>query len=240
MIGSYMEAGWSIIPVAKGSKVPAGKWAHAQSERASVADVHLWLAEGQNLGVVTGELSGVVVVDCDNADAVARVTQLGHEPTPTCLTGRGAHLYFRHPGQPVRNAVALEDGIDVRGDGGFCVIPPSIHPSGEAYRWATGLSLEDVAPAPCPAWLLASTQASQNVREPGEWRAAFAEAVGNGQRNQKCAELAGYLLRRNVEPGVVFELLCAWNERRCSPAMAASEVGQVVKSIALRDQRRRA
>jgi hypothetical protein len=236
---TYLEHGWSLIEVERRGKIPAGKWAHAQTERASSADVALWLDAGSNLGVVTGELSGLVVVDCDNADAVARVTLEGYRPTPTVITGRGCHLYFRWPGQHVGNAVGILEGVDVRGEGGFCVVPPSVHPSGEVYRWATGLSLADLPPAECPAWLLRASETAQKGREPSEWVAAFRSQVGNGERNQRCAELAGHLLRRRVEPAIVFELMLGWNERRCRPAMREGEVRQVVKSIYQRELRRR-
>lgn len=238
-VQSYLEHGLSLIPVRRGEKMPLGKWAHAQSERASMADVYTWMADELNLGVVTGELSGIVVVDCDNAAAVARVTELGHEPTPTVLTGRGAHLWFRHPGQPVRNAVALEDGIDVRGDGGFVVVPPSIHPSGEPYRFAPGLSLDDVSPAELPAWALRPSQASQNGREPGEWARLFAETVEWGNQNNRCTQLAGHLLRRYFDPAVVEQIMLMWAQARCTPPLSAKEVSRTVASIAAREERRR-
>jgi hypothetical protein len=239
VIHSLLEHGFSLIPVERQSKRPHGSWKHAQTERANMADVCLWIDEGHNLGVVTGSLSGVVVVDCDSASAVARVTELGHDPTPTVLTGRGAHLYFHHPGASVRNAVALEDGIDVRGDGGYVICPPSIHPSGEPYRFAPGLSLGDVSPAELPAWALTPAKASQNGREPGEWEALFKAKVGSGQRNQRCAELSGYLLRKWVDRDVATYLLQLWNERACVPPMSAGEVRRTVASIAAREERRR-
>lgn len=235
-----LEHGFSLLPVGRGSKVPTGPWAHAQSERASMADVALWLDEGANLGVATGQLSGVVVVDCDNAAAVARLSELGHEPTPMVLTGRGAHAYFRHPGQPVKNAVSLEPGIDVRGDGGYCIVPPSVHANGERYAWATGLSLTDLPLAPLPAWLLRSTEAQQTGRTQGEWGRMMREVVGSGQRNQRLAELSGYLLRKYVDVDAVEALMLCWNFARCEPAMSPGEVRRTVRSIAEREARRRA
>jgi hypothetical protein len=239
MIQSYLEHGFSLIPVESGGKLPVGKWAHAQATRATAGAVDAWLDEEFNIGLVTGRISGVVVVDCDNADALARVVLLGHDPTPTVLTGRGAHLYFRWPGHPVKNAVAIEDGIDVRGDGGFVVVPPSVHANGEPYRFAPGLSLDDVAPAELPAWALRASQVSQTVRAEGEWGRLFAERVGSGMRNQRCAELAGHLLRKYVDMHATLSIMLCWNQSRCDPAMEPGEVRRTVESIARREERRR-
>ncbi len=68
--------------------------------------------------------------------------------------GGGRHLYFRHPGGIVRNRVGLAPGIDVRGDGGCVVAPPSVHPSGKRYAWVASHGPEDSPLARAPAWLL--------------------------------------------------------------------------------------
>ena len=55
-------------------------------------------------------------------------------PTISALTGRGEHLYFRLNGHSVRNSAGLlGPGLDVRGDGGYVLLPPSVHPSGRIY-----------------------------------------------------------------------------------------------------------
>jgi hypothetical protein len=87
-----------------------------------------------NVAVRTGSASGLVVVDIDPAhggdDALAELTAV-HGPMPSGRTVRtgsgGRHLYFRHPGGLVRNDAGrlLGRGIDIRGDGGYVVAPPS-------------------------------------------------------------------------------------------------------------------
>ena len=62
-------------------------------------------------------------------------------------------LHFRHPGGSVHNRTNIEPGIDLRGDGGCIVAPPSIHPSGKRYRWKKGHGPGEIAPAPLPDWL---------------------------------------------------------------------------------------
>lgn len=101
-----------------------------------------------NVGIVTGACSGLLVVDLD---AGARPDDL---PTTRLVrTGQGLHIYLAHPGFPVRNAVRLLPGLDVRGDDGMVVAPPSRHASGITYVWA---SVGPILPA--PTWLSAALQ----------------------------------------------------------------------------------
>lgn len=108
-----------------------------------------------NLGIVTGAASGLFVLDIDLPDGPASLARLQakHAPLPpTCeqRTGSGGQqLLFAHPGRPVGNRTGVEPGIDVRGDGGYIVVPPSTHASGARYRWSGR-----VPPAPAPGWLL--------------------------------------------------------------------------------------
>lgn len=116
-------------------------------------------AEGAGYGIKTGASpkgSGVVVVDLDSETALEAFEALGGAPeTYTVATSRGFHLYFEHPGFPVRNAVSeLAPKIDIRGDGGFVVGPGSPHRSGAVYK-----VIDDSPPAPLPDWLRAWLEA---------------------------------------------------------------------------------
>lgn len=116
---------------------------------------------GAGAGIKTGAApkgSGIFVVDLDNEEAIERWKKL--HPLDerntilapfTVRTPRGLHLYFEHPGFPVRNSAGeLAPGIDIRGDGGFVVAPGSPHRSGGSYAVEV-----DQAPTPAPPWLLA-------------------------------------------------------------------------------------
>lgn len=111
-----------------------------------------------NIGVRTGFISGIVVLDIDSYaggdDGLAElVATYGELPaTMEAETGGGGrHLIFAHPGEglDVRNKAGLSPGVDVRGDGGYIVAPPSLHVSGALYRWS-----QTMAPAELPAWLI--------------------------------------------------------------------------------------
>lgn len=110
-----------------------------------------------NICIVTGAASGFIVLDIDpKHGGDASLTELLEEygelpPTLRAATGGGGqHLLFEHPGVAIRNSISfLGEGLDIRGDGGYIVAPPSLHESGRIYEW-----LNVTKPAPLPEWLL--------------------------------------------------------------------------------------
>ena len=159
----YLARGWSVLPLRPKDKRPILDWEPLQQARPSAEDVANWFRRWHtaNVGIVTGEISNLIVLDVDpkhGGDAsLARLEQrFGSLPaTIESVTGGGGrHLYFAHPGGFVRNRIGLAQGIDLRGDGGYIVAPPSVHPSGKLYAWASGRSPEEIELAPLPRWLL--------------------------------------------------------------------------------------
>ncbi len=238
----YLSRGWSVIPVRSREKRPLVNWQDYQQRRPTEEEVRAWFTTwpDANIGIVTGAVSGLVVLDIDPAhDGVASLGQLQrrHGPLPTTVEavsgGGGRHLYFAHPGGLVRNRVALAPGIDVRGDGGMIVAPPSIHSSGKRYAWRKGHAPGEIPLAPLPTWLYRPPVAeSGRVGHSLEyWRRLLAEGVSEGQRNITIASLAGHLLWHGVDPQVVTELLLCWNRVRCRPPLSDDEVVRTVQSI---------
>jgi hypothetical protein len=168
-------AGWSVVPLhtvhdgrctcgrrdcPSPGKHPHLRWTDAMARPASPEQVGAWWRRWPhaNVGVATGRVSGVVVVDVDprtggDASLDALQARYGHLPaTVECHTGGGGrHLYFAAPPDPLPSAV-LAPGVEVKGEGGLVVVPPSRHASGRAYEWAPGRSPEALSPAPLPAW----------------------------------------------------------------------------------------
>ena len=189
------------------------------------------------MAIVTGAVSGLVVVDIDPAhggkDSLHQLER-SHGPLPATLEalsgGGGRHLYFTHPGGVVHNRVGLAPGIDLRGDGGLIVAPPSVHPGGGRYRWAPKRGLGEVEPAPLPAWLV-ERDAQQTGHPLAYWRDLVIHGVDAGSRNATIASLTGHLLWHGVDTEVVTELMLCWNRVRCRPPLSDAEVVGVVASI---------
>jgi len=244
---AYAARGWSVIPVQPRGKRPLVVWREFQERVAGADEIEAWYQRwpDANVGIVTGAVSGLVVVDVDPAhggrDSV-RELEARHGPVPATVEsvtgGGGRHLYFRHPGGHVPNRVGIQLGIDVRGDGGYVVAPPSLHPSGKHYFWVAGRSPDESALAFPPAHFF---EAEAGVRPHGHtpmhWRRLIREGIPAGQRNNTIASLTGHLLWRGVDLDVVLELMLAWNRTHCRPPLPDEEVAQVVRSIARTQER---
>jgi hypothetical protein len=238
----YQRLGWSVIPLRHREKRPLVRWEPYQRRAVSKDEIRGWFARwpDANLGVVTGRISGLVVLDVDpahgGAASLARL-EAAHGALPRTAVaktgGGGRHFYFRHPGGILRNRVGLAAGIDLRGDGGYVVAPPSLHPSGRRYAWEPSRGPEEAAPAPMPEWLLEPVvDDGAPVGHPLRyWRNLVREGVAEGERNNTIASLAGHLLWHGIDPAIVLDLLLCWNTRRCRPPLSDDEVAQTVRNI---------
>jgi Bifunctional DNA primase/polymerase, N-terminal len=159
--------GLSVIPVPRADgrsfdgKIPAIAWRVFQGRLPTDDELILWIGSGaaMNLAIVTGAVSGVVVIDLDSPEALRYFTRrFPYTPWQT-KTSKGWHLFYRHPGVLVRNRARIETGagklgIDVRGDGGFVIAPGSVHASGATYEFAGDWSQpREALPRFWPGWL---------------------------------------------------------------------------------------
>lgn len=169
------EEGWSVLPLH--SRTDGGACSCGRRDCPSPAkhprvlngllnasadprEIREWWTRwpAANVGVRTGDVSGIVVVDVDSyrggEDGLAELAE-EHGPLPATLTaltgGGGRHLVYEHPGSAfaIRNKAGLAHGVDLRGDGGYIVAPPSMHASGRSYEWQEPRA----AMVPLPGWL---------------------------------------------------------------------------------------
>ncbi len=235
----YARRGFSVFPVRPRGKAPRTTHGHLDATT-DPNRIHRWweACPAANVGLAIS--SGLVVVDLDEPAALLRLRAEDRElpATARSVTGRGFHLFYRTAVE-IRNAVSLFPGVDLRGIGGYVVVPPSVHPSGTHYRWEVPLTESSVAEA--PAWLLeaALERSTPRAHPPEEWRALVSQGVTEGGRNNAIAKLAGHLLRRDVDPWVVLGLLLCWNGTRCRPPLTEDKITRTVDSIAGRELRRR-
>jgi hypothetical protein len=140
-----------------------------------------------NVGIRTGRL---VVLDVDGPYGGLALAELeaAHAPLPAtrrAQTARGQHIYFRAAGREVPSSAGrLAPEIDVRGNGGYIVAPPSLHRSGQRYRWITS---HDVAPL--PPWLSRLLTVAES---PAQDRAQLPPTVtaGVGERAHRYVQAA--------------------------------------------------
>ncbi len=145
-----LEKGLSIIPI-RPDKKPYISWIEYQSRLPMAEEIDTWWSKwpGAMIGIVTGEISGLLVIDCDNEAAYQKIQELLPDSFLTCIakTPRGYHIYLVYPkGQRIGNAAAIMQGVDVRGEGGYAICPPSVNGAGRGYTWLKSLSIDEVAP----------------------------------------------------------------------------------------------
>ena len=224
----FAAAGTPVLPLE--GKIPRNRGGLTKAST-DVAVVAEWWRRwpDANVGLVTGPASGFVVLDVDAPAGLRSIAELekrhGTIRTAQALTGSGGrHYWFRCPAEPIRNSAgALGDGLDVRGDGGYVVVPPSVHETGNAYKWTR--ELEHVAD--CPAWLLENARERRNGPA-----AAIGDVIPEGTRDETLTFLAGTMRRRGMAELEILAALRVTNETRCRPPLPEVDLERIAKSIA--------
>jgi len=206
----YLSLGWSVIPVEPKGKRPLIDWKEFQSRQASKDEVTNWLNKWplMNLGIVTGSISNLAVVDLDGMMGLRfqRESKLGSSVSQ--FTGNGKQVFYKwQPG--IKNSVKqIAPGVDVRGEGGFVVVPPSIHPSGKTYRWER--FVPDRIPD-FPTELLAVTSTAlpvvSAVVKSEDWLSEALEEMKNGHVHNTLVSVLGKFRAHNFSIADTVRLL---------------------------------
>ena len=180
------------------------------------------------------------VLDLDGLDGIRAFNAIAdtHEDlpeVPVALTGGGGkHLYFS-PDSRIRNGAKLGgQPIDVRGTGGYVLVPPSGHASGGSYQWELPPTKYELEPA--PDWLIdmvttgpATGNGAATMTMLGDFTTQ--PGAGKGQRNDILCKLVGGYLREHGTTAKLFDLAVAWGNR-CSPPMPETQVRKTIMALA--------
>jgi len=184
-----------------------------------------------NVGIATG--NGLFVVDVDvksgGLDSLRKLeAKYGslQDGTPVVETGGGGlHIYLADDTKSLRNsASAIAPGIDARGNSGYVVAPPSVHQSGNRYKWRTDTRTLPLKPV--PDWIRAKLAEPQETPHPSK-----SKSFSKGGRNVGLTALAGSLRRQGVGATQISKLLILANSELCEPPLPESEVKTIAKSI---------
>lgn len=170
---AYAKLGFAVFPLVDGGKKPRIPQSNPDARDGGLhlatkdaEQIDRWWSQwpSANIGIATGAVSGIYVLDVDvsprdgEVSLSALIAEHGELPeTPTQITGvhdgrRGRQYVFQHVEGLRNTAGRLGPGLDTRGDGGYIVAAPSLHPSGVVYEWLVKPSA--VSPAPLPDWLV--------------------------------------------------------------------------------------
>ena len=145
----YVRMGFSVIPVKSHDKVAAVSWADYQKRLPTEQEIKQWFNGGENnIAIICGKVSGnLVVFDFDDLSAIPFVMgSIGEVAKKTMVvrTGKGYHVYYRM--KEPSNFKLSNIRVDVKGEGGYVLAPPSIHPSGVRYEVVGTDKIADAKP----------------------------------------------------------------------------------------------
>jgi len=223
---AYVDLGWAVFPLIPNTKEPLTEHGFKDASK-DIAVVKRWWTENPtaNIGIATGVISDLVIVDVDVKNGAKGFESLsslaGMTPTLAAQTPSGGqHLYYATPG-PLRCRIGLLDGIDIKADGGYVVAPGSTI-DGKAYEWIDAEAHLVMLPDTITKLMSAKKPAkSLNAGEP----------ITEGKRNDTLASIAGSMRRRNKGPDEIVTELKVVNAKRCQPPLPEPEVETIARSI---------
>lgn len=219
----HLDLGHSLLPVGRNKRPHAqalkatghvranpegeerGSWLPLQTARPDAAALRIWLGfRDCGLGLITGELSGVVIIDGDLGDGIEKFDRWN--VTPRChvrtISG-GLHYYVRHPGWKVKTmqthtatAMDLIHGVDIRGDGGYAVIAPTQFAHGQYVALRSPDQVDD------PGWLPGEILDIMGLREAPQERPVTAPIQLQGVQMVRSSHQG----RTMFQEGTAFEL----------------------------------
>ena len=230
----YASEGKAIFPL-NGKQPLGGSHGFHDATIVEATIRELWTINPcANIGFPTGQINRIFVIDVDGPEGEKTLAELeeknGSLPrTYIVRTGRGRHLYFRQPpGVHVKSGAGfLGPKLDVKGDGGYVVAPPSIHP--ETKRRYEAIS--DAEPADPPSWLIDLVRVGITKKEE-TGRKALGTKIPKGQQNDWLTKRAGSYRRAGDNPETIEKKLLIDYENTCAPPHdAEDEVRKIARGI---------
>lgn len=198
-----------------------------------------------NIGLACGQRSGFIVLDVDGNIGRETITQLTKkhgipDPTLSSITGSGGrHVLWRYS-VGIKNRINFQPKLDVRSDDGHIVAPPSMHESGERYRWHERGHPKNVRLQPAPPWMLELMRAPprRTARNNGyqfdpdrpkpEVDLDTMDPFGKGERNEGLFKLAGRVAWEETRD--VYDTIHEANLKLCKPPLGKAEVDKLIAS----------
>lgn len=236
-----IQHNWRVFPVNPRTKAPTTPNGFKDAVTDPNIIIGWWPEPSTNLGigVATGQRSGIFALDVDvkgssNGKLSLERLEAEYGPLPATVTSEtpsgGLHYLFRYPPSlDIRNSVeGVAEGLDIRGEGGYIVVPPTATASG-GYTWVESPEQRDVADA--PEWLLKLI--IKHLKRHGSTTdlstTESSRLIPEGKRNSTLKGISGRLRRSGLTPDEIYYTLAVINRRRCSPPLDNREVQAIAK-----------
>lgn len=243
----YFKMGWSVIPLrpagldSKGEELAKRPslttWTPNQHKAWGLREINDWWGQNptHNIGVVTGKVSGISVVDVDGDDGKKALKDAGIQLPATRMhkTPHGWHFVYAYDAK-FKQGQGLLDHVDVRNDGGYIVLPPSVVTVGDYTILhdvpIAAISVPDLLQKQAKDEAQAKAVNKERTLRPQWASQLLANPPSEPGRNASAARIAGYFHRQGVPTDVIFEILSPWAEK-CTPPFPQDELLEVVSSV---------
>lgn len=229
----YASLGMAVFPVRSRGKAPLTSHG-SQDASKDPQQIEKWWSRwsAANIGIATGSASGGLVVvdlDVDGEKGIdGRVTlrewegQHGKIPDKTwiSITGRGGYHYFYRDTSGTGCRIGLHEGVDIKGEGGYIVAPPSIHPNGRRYEWEQDPILYPLAEADN----IVSDFLHPMPIEPERRGFRSPEQIPEGERTDTLVKLVCSQQAKGLSDEAIMAAVRAENDLKCVPPLSDKEL----------------
>ena len=229
---------WAVFPVRPDSKRPYTPHGCKDAKKDPFI-IKEWWRRWPNaaIGIATGAASGLIVIDEDvdddkgiNGSASMRIWEQEHGNLPETvrsITGRGgAHSYYHYEGSDIGNRAGIIEGVDVRGEGGYVIAPPSRHPNGSNYEWE--YDPEEIEVASINDLVLSFLREGNKTDQTERFE--LPDTIPSGKRNSTLYRLACSLQSQGLSDDAIRVMLETENKKRCDVPLEDQEIEQILSS----------
>lgn len=233
----YAEAGYAVFPLKSRAKTPITPNGCKDATTDPDVIAKWWKRyPNANIGCATGAASGIIVIDEDvdeeedkNGYLEMRNYERQHGALPetiSTITGRGGyHLFYAYRGSDIGNRTGIIKDVDIRGEGGYVLLPPSIHPNGNRYTWE--ISCEEMELAEVNDQIRSFLSIGQMQKSSFQ----LPDSIPEGQRNDTLFRYACSLQAKGHPDAEILGLVESMNSEKCDRPLPQAEVIQIVNSV---------
>ncbi len=230
----YAAMGWSVFPVREGGKLPATEHGFLDATREARTIQHWWGENPMyNIGIATGEVSGITVIDVDGPKGIESSKTIVVPETRVIKTPHGYHLYYQynpafHTGAGFLPGLDVRNGTKGASNGGYVVAPPSIV-DGQEYTVLRDRDMVALELVPEVFMKEHRNGATPDV-QPTWVGTLLRTGSTQGARNNDATRLAGYLHHKGHAEDIIISLMTPFAEKS-QPPFSERDLEKVVKSV---------
>ena len=236
----YAKLGFPVFPIGAGTKTPLTEHGFKDATP-NVAPIKRWRHEHPDAGIAIPTGAGTFdALDVDprhgGDESLATLINGSHFPEgPAAETGGGGRHYCFNHVEGISSRIGFRPGLDWKGNGGYIVVAPSLHASGERYRWKKERAPGEIEIPDPPGWLveaLLQRQGPQRTQRTQRTQRKRKGPLLEGERNDQLFRAACAIRREGLGYDEIVVALERINESRCKPPLDHRELCSIANSAA--------